>query len=719
MQVNPNAFLDPCCLGRKVFCPRHANISVIQTVHMLGGGHQHSHQHGHQCSHPHGHQHGLHQNPTTSDNNAANQAMVSAMRTGQPITKEMMEASMNMQANQQLQQQNLINLSEEELSKLGWTALPSLSEEQIEKFKEEGVTPTDIQRQAKEQMRQFEAMKQAALEKAKQDQLEMIEKFSPEQKFFYHIKTNDFEKVYALLKDNSHFASLVDEQGFSALHWVSLNGQVDAMEKFLLAGADVSKENPRGEPPIFWAVIKGHLAGVNKLIDHGANLKATDNKGYTVMHHAAQNNHIVLLHTFLHRGLELETKDHKGRTPLHWACYQNHDRLTEWLIRKGAGISALDEEGMSPLHWAAIKGNYSSVKTLIRAGASKMLHTKDSIDKRTPEELAAMKAGKMDNEHDRNRYLRLAKYLHGIEGWLGWRKHLGVVERYAQNGIFLGFGGFFTYWALFVLPFGFYLYWKYMMDRTAHLMLWTTVFITSFALQSYCWYMATFLDAGNIVVEGKGKKIIPAPGLEFLRDQYNEALMSADMKANLCLSCEIVKPQRSKHCSVTNRCVDRFDHYCPWVNNDVGRRNYWYFLCFLVTTIFTGCSFNALFYFYVTEGGGKEPRPFLSTMWHEHFRFGLFVFHYMFYVLFSVAMITGHYSLLKNGLTTNEEINKWRYKYLQQPDTGKIVSPYSKGGFLQNLRGVFNDRGGNTADLVKNVLKEEKAIAARRAVHNV
>ena len=47
-----------------------------------------------------------------------------------------------------------------------------------------------------------------------------------------------------------------------------------------------------------------------------------------------------------------------------------------------------------------------------------------------------------------------------------WRKTFGVKRLYAKKGFFLGFV-IFTYWALFVLPFGFYLWYEYMV-RTSH-----------------------------------------------------------------------------------------------------------------------------------------------------------------------------------------------------------------------------------------------------------
>jgi len=54
--------------------------------------------------------------------------------------------------------------------------------------------------------------------------------------------------------------------------------------------------------------------------------------------------------------------------------------------------------------------------------------------------------------------------------------------------------------------------------------------------------------------------------------------------AQECYTCKFVKPARSKHCSICNVCVSRFDHHCSWVNNCIGKKNYKFFLGFIVST---------------------------------------------------------------------------------------------------------------------------------------
>lgn len=48
-----------------------------------------------------------------------------------------------------------------------------------------------------------------------------------------------------------------------------------------------------------------------------------------------------------------------------------------------------------------------------------------------------------------------------------------------------------------------------------------------------------------------------------------------------CITCHVPRPSRSKHCRLCGHCVRRFDHHCPWINNDVAENTYRWFLIFI------------------------------------------------------------------------------------------------------------------------------------------
>ncbi|KAF7502819.1 hypothetical protein GJ744_005032 [Endocarpon pusillum] len=58
---------------------------------------------------------------------------------------------------------------------------------------------------------------------------------------------------------------------------------------------------------------------------------------------------------------------------------------------------------------------------------------------------------------------------------------------------------------------------------------------------------------------------------------------TSPLATQICRTCQLAKPARSKHCSICRACIQKADHHCVWINNCVGRNNYLYFLALMLS----------------------------------------------------------------------------------------------------------------------------------------
>ena len=101
-------------------------------------------------------------------------------------------------------------------------------------------------------------------------------------------------------------------------------------------------------------------------------------------------------------------------------------------------------------------------------------------------------------------------------------------------------------------------------------------------------------------------------------------------KRRWCNRCKAFKPAKATHDSVSGRCVIKFDHYCPWVNNAIGIYNHKFFLLFVLYT-FLQCAYSLFLVIlrFVTcathETGGCDQLGMLTGLvMLEAILFGLF-----------------------------------------------------------------------------------------------
>lgn len=89
----------------------------------------------------------------------------------------------------------------------------------------------------------------------------------------------------------------------------------------------------------------------------------------------------------------------------------------------------------------------------------------------------------------------------------------------------------------------------------------------------WSFFKAMFINPGYVPVPSDNSVT-----LDQVKDLIKIGRFDTD---NFCVNTFVRKPLRSKYSRFNKKLIARFDHYCPWVYNDIGVRNHKLFVVFV------------------------------------------------------------------------------------------------------------------------------------------
>lgn len=156
----------------------------------------------------------------------------------------------------------------------------------------------------------------------------------------------------------------------------------------------------------------------------------------------------------------------------------------------------------------------------------------------------------------------------------------------------------------------------------------------------------------------------------------------------LDVTAMVRKPLRSKHCTKTEQCVYRFDHYCVWTGNAIGGGNHRYFVWYCMLQF---CSQSLVSYatlVYLIFDAPAEPSYFDVLFGARNILITFFlVFYNTFVFLFVSSVVMTQLWFAARNVTSNEVWFPERYKWMFR--LGSRAYCMFDEGFTKNMISFF------------------------------
>jgi len=143
--------------------------------------------------------------------------------------------------------------------------------------------------------------------------------------------------------------------------------------------------------------------------------------------------------------------------------------------------------------------------------------------------------------------------------------------------------------------------------------------------------------------------------------------LSSGATISMCGRCDGYKPYMSHHDRISNRCISRMDHFCPWMNNAIGAKNQKDFFLFLIYIDVVSVYLYVDMALHLIDYNAIGATQFTGA---GLYLVRVLIFVLLFAILFTSSMILNQWYGLATGLGT---IDRMKLK-ADDPEIGSPVA---------------------------------------------
>ena len=449
----------------------------------------------------------------------------------------------------------------------------------------------------------------------------------------------------------------VQSGGFSSLHVAAYTDSLTLLREALEAqGVDVRDSLQR--TPLMISMLNGHTLGARLLLAARADVTAQDARGQTPLSLAAQSDHpfgVLLLVNHSGGSSALELADQNGMRPLHWAASSGNSLLLKLLLRLKSSPNTKTRAGLSAIDVASSQGHWQIVTCLenLKPGALRVPELFSDFDRAWPDTRYHKKSAALDVRSLAHIALHEMMYPHYVT-----RKaiptfcHLACMLAVCEHL-------------------------RFSRDERWRLVPVSTTLFEVLVPAILCGVQYIIRIDPGVIQENSG--------LERLTGMIDSDVPRAALPQprQLCTSTWVLKGPRAKFCTITQSCIDEFDHYCVLLDAPIGRGNHRFFLLLLHLEVIAQVShviicLTTLF----TASRTSSWRALLLVL--QHPALGFLLLLHCATLPGIMCLVVVQLVLIAQNLRLNELINMRRYQHFWMGPNKGFSNPFSKGSSIKN-----------------------------------